>query len=245
MTGLTSNPTIFDHAIKNSTAYDAAIRAEAQARQIGRGAVLRAGARGPHAGRRPVPTDPRPDQRRGRLGVAGGLAAAGLRHGQHPRRGQGSARPGGAAEPLHQDSGHQGRPARDRGGDLRRRADQRDAAVLARAVRGGRRGVPARHRAAHRRRAQARRRLRGLGVRQPLGRRGRGQGARRRCATSSASPSPSAPTRRTASCSARRAGSASTTPAPARSACCGPAPAPRTRRPPTSSTSRRSPRRSP
>ena len=26
MTGLTSNPTIFDHAIKNSTAYDAAIR---------------------------------------------------------------------------------------------------------------------------------------------------------------------------------------------------------------------------
>src|SRR5437764_1508510 len=26
LTGLTSNPTIFDHAIKNSTAYDAAIR---------------------------------------------------------------------------------------------------------------------------------------------------------------------------------------------------------------------------
>src|SRR5258708_31028066 len=26
VTGLTSNPTIFDHAIKNSTAYDAAIR---------------------------------------------------------------------------------------------------------------------------------------------------------------------------------------------------------------------------
>src|SRR6516225_3924932 len=28
VTGLTSNPTIFDHAIKNSSAYDAAIRAE-------------------------------------------------------------------------------------------------------------------------------------------------------------------------------------------------------------------------
>ena len=27
VTGLTSNPTIFDHAIKNSSAYDAAIRA--------------------------------------------------------------------------------------------------------------------------------------------------------------------------------------------------------------------------
>jgi transaldolase len=26
VTGLTSNPTIFDHAIKNSTAYDSAIR---------------------------------------------------------------------------------------------------------------------------------------------------------------------------------------------------------------------------
>ena len=44
---------------------------------------------------------------------------------------------------------------------------------------------------------------------------------------------------------ARRAGSASTTPAPARSASCGPAPEPRTRRPPTSCTSRRSPRHSP
>ena len=28
VTGLTSNPTIFDHAIKNSTAYDSAIRAK-------------------------------------------------------------------------------------------------------------------------------------------------------------------------------------------------------------------------
>ena len=30
VTGLTSNPTIFDHAIKNSTAYDAAIRKKIQ-----------------------------------------------------------------------------------------------------------------------------------------------------------------------------------------------------------------------
>src|SRR5258707_1656063 len=30
VTGLTSNPTIFDHAIKNSTAYDAAIRKKRQ-----------------------------------------------------------------------------------------------------------------------------------------------------------------------------------------------------------------------
>jgi transaldolase len=31
VTGLTSNPTIFDHAIKNGTAYDAAIRERLQA----------------------------------------------------------------------------------------------------------------------------------------------------------------------------------------------------------------------
>ena len=67
---------------------------------------------------------------------------------------------------------------------------------------------------------------------------------RRRCAISSASRSRSGPTRRTARCSARRAGSASSTPAPARSACCGPARAPRIPERPTSSTSRRSPRRS-
>ena len=46
---------------------------------------------------------------------------------------------------------------------------QRHPPVLARALPGGRRGVPARHRATHRRRARARCRLRRLGVRQPLG----------------------------------------------------------------------------
>jgi len=35
VTGLTSNPTIFDHAIKNGTAYDASIRQKAQAGQHG------------------------------------------------------------------------------------------------------------------------------------------------------------------------------------------------------------------
>ena len=75
VTGLTSNPTIFDHAIKNSTAYDGAIRQKLKRRQIGRGTVLRTGAGGPHSGRRSVPADPRADRRRGRLGVAGSVAA--------------------------------------------------------------------------------------------------------------------------------------------------------------------------
>ena len=139
------------------------------------------------------------------------------------------------AQPLHQDSRHPGRPARHRGGDLRRRAGQRHAAVLARAICRGGRSLPARRRAAHRGGPEPGRRLGGLALRQPLGRRGRRQGSGRAAPTGSASPSPSAPTRPIASCSPRRASSAPPTPAPAPSACCGPAPAPRTRRPPTPS----------
>jgi hypothetical protein len=73
VTGLTSNPTIFDHAIKSSRAYDAAIGRKVEEGRSGE-AVLRAGARGPHPGRRPVPTDLGPDARCRRLGVAGGVA---------------------------------------------------------------------------------------------------------------------------------------------------------------------------
>src|SRR5947199_1161218 len=40
VTGLTSNPTIFDHAIKNSTAYDAAIREKLMIEQIKAGCDL-------------------------------------------------------------------------------------------------------------------------------------------------------------------------------------------------------------
>ena len=54
VTGLTSNPTIFDQAIKNSTAYDTAIRQKLTGGQVGRGTVLRAGAGGSHPRRRPV-----------------------------------------------------------------------------------------------------------------------------------------------------------------------------------------------
>ena len=78
VTGLTSNPTIFDHAIKNSTAYDAAIREGLANGQIRRGPFLRSGAGRSDPGRRSVPAHLRPDQRRGRLGVAGGVAVAGV-----------------------------------------------------------------------------------------------------------------------------------------------------------------------
>ena len=57
VTGLTSNPTIFDHAIKNSSSYDAAIRKKLDEGKSGERAVLRAGTRGSDAGRRSVSTD--------------------------------------------------------------------------------------------------------------------------------------------------------------------------------------------
>src|SRR5439155_887537 len=77
-----------------------------------------------------------PDPRRGRLGVARGLAAARPRHRQHLGRRQGSVRSRGTTEPPHQDPRHEGRAAGHRGGDLRRHTNQRDAPVLVRAVPG-------------------------------------------------------------------------------------------------------------
>ena len=76
VTGLTSNPTIFDHAIKNSATYDEDIAAGVL-REIGRGFVLRAGAGGSDPGCRAVPARLRADRRSGRLGLAGGLAPSG------------------------------------------------------------------------------------------------------------------------------------------------------------------------
>ena len=91
--------------------------------------------------------------------------------------------------------GTAGRPARHRGGDLRRRSGQRHAAVLARAICRGGRSLSARRRAAHRGGAEPGRRLGRLAVRQPLGRRGRRQGPGRARQPARHRRSPSAPTR--------------------------------------------------
>ena len=244
VTGLTSNPTIFDHAIKNSTAYDAAIREKLSKGKSGEALFFELALEDITRAAALFRPSPRPNRRRGRVGVVGGFAAAGLRHSQHSGGGQGSACARGATEPVHQDSRHEGRPAGDRRGDLCRHPDQRHAVVLPRAVSGGCRSVPARHRAAHRRRAESRCWFRRFAICQPLGRRGDGQGAgvaarparhRHRQAHLQGVP------RR---CSILRAGSALSMPARVRSGCSGPAPEPRIPRRPTSFTSRRWPRRS-
>ena len=144
---------------------------------------------------------------------------------------------------LHQDPGHAGGPARHRGVDLRRRADQRHAAVLDATRRGRRRGLHEGDRAADRGRARPRRALGAL--------------ASSSAAGTSPSPTRSRTSSRThwgrgrqarpiapgASCSSRIAGTGWPKGRAARSGCSSPARAPRTRRLRTRSTSRHSPRR--
>ena len=114
VTGLTSNPTIFDQAIKNSAAYDAAIRS--RARRPGKSGealffelALEDLTRAADLFR---PVHERTERRR-RLGVARGLAAARVRH---RRRRLAVAKElharAGAAESVHQDSRHEGRACR-------------------------------------------------------------------------------------------------------------------------------------
>ena len=189
VTGLTSNPTIFDEAIGGGQPTTTA-SARRRRREVRRSAVHRAGAGGPAPRRRLFRPVFDASRRRRRLGVDGGVAAAGRRHRRQHRGGRAQIhRAGRPAEPVRQDSRHARRDSGDRGVDLRGRADQRDPAVLARAVSRRRRGLSARHRAPHRRRARPAGRLGRLAVRQPLGQRGRGQGAGRACATGSASRS--------------------------------------------------------
>ena len=111
--------------------------------------------------------------------LARGLAAARRRRRGDDRGGGGAPRQGRTRQPLHQDPGHRGRPAGDRGVDLRRHPDQRHAAVRRRAVPRRRRRLPARDRAPDRSRTRPRRRLGRLDLHEPLGRRRRRGGAGR------------------------------------------------------------------
>ena len=126
--------------------------AEGAARQDRRrdGDLLHARARG-HPGRvRRAAARVRRDRRRRRLRLDGGRAGDRLRHREDVRPGALDREGGRPPEPVREDPGDDGRAARDRGLHRARHVDQRHADLLARALQGGRRGVPARARAARR-----------------------------------------------------------------------------------------------
>ena len=149
---------------------------------------------------------------------------------------------GRASQSLHQDSRHHGGPAGDRRGDLRGSTGQRDAALLPRALRGRRRGFM---RGIERRieaglsptsarwlRCSSAAGTARLPARRPIS-----------CTTRSGSRSPSARTRRTATCSAHPLAAPLSRRKPA-AAILGQYGNQGTLRRPTSSTSKRWPRRS-
>ena len=148
VTGLTSNPTIFDHAIKNSTAYDAAIRKKLEEGKSGEELFFELALEDlTRAADLFGPSTTAPTA--WTAGYRWRFPPSGPRHGQHSRCGQESARPSGASQSINQNSGDQRRSPRDRRGDLRRRADQRYTLVFPRALHRGGRGFFARRRAAH------------------------------------------------------------------------------------------------
>ena len=188
VTGLTSNPTIFDKAICGGDAYDEQIAELRRAADSSRGALLRAGARRPARRRRPLRARPRAHRRRRRLRLARGLAAARRRHRGDDRAGRASCTPRPSATTSSSRS-----PAPRPG--LTAIEESIFAGIPInvtllfddRAVPGRRRRLHEGDRAPDRGRARPRRRLGRLDLHQPLGRRGR----RTRCRTSSATGSAS------------------------------------------------------
>ena len=137
VTGLTSNPTIFDKAISGGDAYDEQIAEVSAAAEADEGVGANADE---HVFFELAVADLRDATKlfadvhertaRGRrLLLARGLAAARRRRRGDDRAGGGAARQGRAREPLHQDPRHPRRPDGDRGVDLRRHPDQRHPAV--------------------------------------------------------------------------------------------------------------------
>ena len=183
MTGLTSNPTIFEKAVAKSTEYDdgdpkrwctRACRGEELFFELALEDL-------PRAADLFLPVHERTARRR-RLGVARGVAAARLRHRATIAEAKRLHAKAGKPNLFIKIPGTKEGSAGDRGVDLRRRQRQRDAAVLGRRLPGRRRRLHARAGAARRRRAVAGRALGRVGVHQPVGPGGRRQGPGRVCA---------------------------------------------------------------
>ena len=188
----------------------------------------------------------RPHRRRRRVRLDGGRPDARARHAGDARPGAALPRGDRPAEPLREDPGDEGRPPRDRGVHRPGQVDQRDADLLARALRRRAGGVRARGGAAARERRRhhegaLRRELLRLARRHRGGQAPRGdrhRGGARRARASSRSRTPSSPTSTGSRSPRPSAGRRSRRPARSRSAACGPPPRRRTRSTATSSTSR-------
>ena len=109
VTGLTSNPTIFDHAIKNSTAYDATIRRKLKQGKSGEDLFFDLALEDiTQAADLFRPIYERTCGVDGWVSLEVSPLLAYDTTTTH-RRGQGAARPRRTAQPLHQDPRHQGR----------------------------------------------------------------------------------------------------------------------------------------
>ncbi len=78
VTGLTSNPTIFDQAISKSPAYDDDIRGLVSRGLVRRGSLFRIGPEGPETGGAPFCSHTPAHRGGGWLGLFGSIAAVGL-----------------------------------------------------------------------------------------------------------------------------------------------------------------------
>ena len=242
VTGITSNPSIFQSAIAKGRDYDEQMKALlARERRPDRD-LLRA--RGRRRARR---------VRRAAAGLGGDGGADGYvslevdptlanKTDETLRAGDRAARARRPAERPDQDPRHARGAARDRGLDRARRLDQHHADLLARALRGRRRGLHPRHRAARRgRRRPVEGRVGRVVLRLAHRHRDRqaprSGSATRSCRASSASTTRSSPTSTSSRPSPGRAGRRSPRRERACSGRCGRRPRPRTRRTRTRSTS--------
>ena len=78
MTGLTSNPTIFERAIRNSPPMTSRFATSIAEGKSGEALFFDLALEDITRAAGPVPSDPRTDQYRRRLGLSGGVAVAGL-----------------------------------------------------------------------------------------------------------------------------------------------------------------------
>src|SRR6266404_8804446 len=176
LTGLTSNPTIFDQAIKSSSDYDSAIRGKLKEGKLGESLFFELAIE--DLAQAADLFRPTWDRTNGVDGWVSLEATSRARHGQHNRSCQGAACTGKTPQPLHQDTGHQGGVARHRRNDLRRRTRECDPVVQPGTLPRCSRGLSAGRRAAHCSRSESKCWLRCIGLRQSLGCRRRQQGSR-------------------------------------------------------------------